>query len=228
MGADVRGWYSALPRAVRMLPHKRPGVALGRLVGLPGQAAAAAGQGQTVGRRLPLTIGGNGGMRQGVIEQHFLSSHCAVCDEQTLQSRPLCPRCMSDPGASLAVLLARTARLERQHTHMVRMCLHCGGGGGGNSGGTRGRDVDRETGQMQREDEAVGPDPSRSHPSAAWGDRQPSFSSAATASGLCAGAGGVVCDSLDCGVYFERRKLAQELVTMSALTQASCHVLGDW
>ena len=172
-------------------------------------------------------------MRQGVIEQHFLSSHCAVCDEQTLQSRPLCPRCMADPGASLAVLLARTARLERQHTHMVRMCLHCGGGGGGDSGNARGRDADRDSSLMQMEDAAAGPEPSRCHPSAAWGDRrtgfsESGFSSAAAASGLCAGAGGVVCDSLDCGVYFERRKLTQELVTMSALTQASCTILGDW
>jgi len=30
-----------------------------------------------------------------------------------------------------------------------------------------------------------------------------------------------VCDSLDCGVYFERRKLQQELATSGALLQAA-------
>jgi len=35
------------------------------------------------------------------------------------------------------------------------------------------------------------------------------------------GDGGVVCDSLDCGVYFERRKLQQELATSGALLQAA-------
>lgn len=40
--------------------------------------------------------------------------------------------------------------------------------------------------------------------------------------------GGVVCDSLDCGVYFERRKLGQEMATLAALTQASSGGLGDW
>lgn len=32
-----------------------------------------------------------------------------------------------------------------------------------------------------------------------------------------AAAGGVVCDSLDCGVFFERRKLAHELNTLGGL-----------
>ena len=34
---------------------------------------------------------------QGVIEQHFLSSHCALCDDQTLRSQTLCRRCLADP-----------------------------------------------------------------------------------------------------------------------------------
>ncbi|KAF5842159.1 hypothetical protein DUNSADRAFT_8846 [Dunaliella salina] len=39
------------------------------------------------------------------------------------------------------------------------------------------------------------------------------------------GDGGVVCDSLDCGVYFERRKVQQELATSGALLQAVERVL---
>ena len=49
---------------------------------------------------------------------------------------------------------------------------------------------------------------------------------AAMASSFCSGAGNVVCDSLDCGVYFERRKLAHELDTMSGLAHDSCDILG--
>ncbi len=33
--------------------------------------------------------------------------------------------------------------------------------------------------------------------------------------------GGVVCDSLDCGVYYERRKLWYELTSLGALLDAA-------
>lgn len=35
--------------------------------------------------------------------------------------------------------------------------------------------------------------------------------------GYNAGCGGVVCDSLDCGVYYERRKVAGELAALGGL-----------
>jgi len=34
----------------------------------------------------------------------------------------------------VARIQARTAMLEAQHRHMVRICLHCGGGGGPGDG----------------------------------------------------------------------------------------------
>ena len=33
----------------------------------------------------------------------------------------------------------------------------------------------------------------------------------------CAGIGGVVCDSLDCGLYFERQKVHRELTSALAM-----------
>lgn len=38
--------------------------------------------------------------------------------------------------------------------------------------------------------------------------------------------GGIVCDSLDCGVYYERRKVAHELAAAAALGQAGLALLG--
>ena len=40
-------------------------------------------------------------------------------------------------------------------------------------------------------------------------------------------AGGIVCDSLDCGVYFERRKLAAELAAVEALADAGLRQLDE-
>lgn len=38
--------------------------------------------------------------------------------------------------------------------------------------------------------------------------------------------GGIVCDSLDCGVYYERRKVAHELAAATALSQAGLGLLN--
>ena len=37
--------------------------------------------------------------------------------------------------------------------------------------------------------------------------------------------GGIVCDSLDCGVYYERRKVAHELAAAAALSKAGLGLL---
>jgi DNA polymerase zeta len=39
--------------------------------------------------------------------------------------------------------------------------------------------------------------------------------------------GGVVCESLDCGVYYERKKAWRELGAMSALAAAAGRALGE-
>jgi hypothetical protein len=36
-----------------------------------------------------------------------------------------------------------------------------------------------------------------------------------------------VCDSLDCGIYFERRKVYYELAAAAALAQAGMQLLDD-
>lgn len=180
VGADVKAWFGAMPRQMRMLPQKRPLSALPLLVGgsSGGSGSAAAGVG---------IVGGGGGIGGGIlpsavartmttaggglgttIDHYYLSRHCAVCDELTRVNQSVCDRCAADPQAAAASLIARTSRLERQHRHMARICLHCSGGGSAD-----------------------------------------------------APHGGIACDSLDCGVYYERRKLAQELASMSALTSAS-------
>lgn len=62
--------------------------------------------------------------------RYYLSRHCAVCDELTHATKPLCERCTAQPQLAAAVLAARWGRLERQYAHLVRLCAHCGGGGG--------------------------------------------------------------------------------------------------
>ena len=112
-----------------------------------------------------------------------------VCICPSLAAAASCPpsRARSSPHArfgrrsAIVVISARAARLERQYTHMVRLCLHCGGGGG-----TAGHVTGGSSGAPPA----------------------PGFSGA-----------GVVCDSLDCGVYFERRKLAHEGATLRALAE---------
>jgi DNA polymerase zeta len=108
----------------------------------------------------------------GTIDRYYLSRHCAVCEALSPAAEALCTRCRAQPQAALAALMARLQRLQQQHVHLVRLCLHCGGGGGLNS----------------------------EH-------------------------GGVVCDSVDCGVYFERRKVLAESEALVALAEAGMTLL---
>lgn len=154
---------------------------------------------------------------------------------------PLCPgpTPRRDPQASLALLAAQVARLERQHTHMVRMCLHCGGGGG--------RVVPLPLQTQHGAAAAAGPSAAAAPGGSGgggWGGGQRGGAAATFGRGGChgaglgcrgargagvaacdlnsynAGCGGVVCDSLDCGVYFERRKLAAELGALGGLLRS--------
>jgi len=145
IGADVRSWFAEMPRPQRPVVQKRS---------------------------LPATTSEG---RSGVtIDRFYLSRHCAVCDELTHVSKPLCECCMLRPQLVAAVLPARFNRLERQHAQLTRICIGCGGGGG----------VDK-----------------------------------------CVG--GVVCDSLDCGVYFERRKAWHEMQALAALAEAGLKQIGN-
>lgn len=97
-----------------------------------------------------------------------------VCDLLTHAAQPLCEECRRNPQLAAAVLSSRASRLDRHHTTLVRVCLHCGGGG--------------------------------APPAVAPGDA-------------------VGCDSLDCAVFFERRKTAHELAASLALATAGLTLL---
>lgn len=161
VGADLRAWYEAMPKVLRMAPQKRPASSFG----------------------LPSRVGGGGGgwlSRNSVLEDFFSSKHCCVCDEphtstlsRTNRPSPLCPKCLAKPASSYATMQLRASSIERQHRHMVRICLHCGGGGGGN--------IEE---------------------------------------------GAVVCNSLDCEVYFERVKLSHETRVARALIEECSTLLS--
>lgn len=95
-----------------------------------------------------------------------------VCDGLTYPHQPVCPRCHRDPQLSVSVLTARAARLQRQYTQLVRVCLSCGGGGARSS----------------------------------------------------AADGAIACRSLDCGIFFDREKLGNELATAEALARVACEL----
>ena len=139
----------------------------GGLTGGVGGAGSAAG---AAAGRPSAAAGPAGGL--STIDSYYLSRHCAVCDALTRVDQPLCEKCLGEPQMAVGVLGSRTARLERQHQQLVRLCLHCGGGGGGDPLG-----------------------------------------------------GGVVCESLDCGVFYERKKSWRELGAMSALAAAAGRAL---
>lgn len=165
-----------MPRPTRLLPQKRPA---GALAVAPQSAAAAAGPAHHYAGQghIPvaaaLTVNGTLAGGSSTIDRYYLSRHCAVCDDLTRVAEPLCEKCRSQPQMAAAVLGARTARIERQHAHLVRLCLHCGGGGGRNA----------------------------EH-------------------------GGIVCDSLECGLYYERRKVAHELSTLSGVAELGLQTLA--
>jgi DNA polymerase zeta len=167
VGADVRAWFAAMPRPQRTLPQKRPQESLPLLPDNSGSHAnnnsgGGGGAGQSNRKAMVTTSHHHfGGIGAGAltIDRFYLSRHCAVCDELTHASKPLCERCLTEPQLAAAVLSSRCNRLGRQYTHLVKVCGACGGGGG-----------------MVNVEE-----------------------------------GGIVCDSLDCGVYFERRKVWKEL-----------------
>jgi DNA polymerase zeta len=155
VGADVKAWYEAMPKVLRMPPQKRPATSLG----LPSASSR------------PRGVSGSHMSKNSVLEDFFSSKHCCVCDEphastlsRTNRTSPLCPKCLAKPSSSYALMQQRAAMIERQHRHMVRICLHCGGGGGG---------VIEE--------------------------------------------GAVVCNSIDCEVFFERAKLSHEARVSRAL-----------
>ena len=147
VGADCRRWFRGMSKVDRSLPQKRTlaGFAIG---GPLGGCESSSGP-------------------SGTIEAYFLSRHCAVCDGETAVNQTVCHACSANPQATVAMLEARAAALERAAGKAMAVCHACGGGGG-------------------------------------------------SASGL----DNMVCVSLDCALFFERRKLEHEFSTARALADA--------
>ena len=166
IGADVRHWFSSMPRPSRMLPLKRPAGAL-PLDDLAMFKNTMSLFGLVSGE----TSANNTNKTNSTIDLFYLSRHCAVCDEMTNAKKPLCKQCTKDPQLATAVLSARVNNLQRQYINIVKVCMRCGGG---------------------------------------------SFGSAF----VPIENGGIACDSLDCGLFFERKKVMLEL--QSAESLAAC------
>lgn len=155
IGVDIKCWYAQMPKIYKHLPHKRP---LSSLPVLNMDGSRESG---------------------GKIDNFYLSRHCVCCDGLTRVNQPLCEGCRKDPQLVAAIIPSRLNRTERQHTHLVRLCLACGGG-------------------------------SRLSPTTTGNNSN---------SDIEDGAGHTVCASLDCGIYFERRKVWFELQVARALDE---------
>ncbi|CAG9460605.1 unnamed protein product [Pedinophyceae sp. YPF-701] len=205
VGADINTWLAAMPRPMRLMPHKRPPQHLpistapdtqprprqggSSAVHVAASAATegwtAAAQGLVSGAAAGI-VGAQRTARAPTIDQYYLSRHCAACDGLTHAARALCDGCRADPQSSALTLGTRAARLDAQLARIVRICLMCGGGTVHAS--------DIEDAGARRD------------------------SSAATSAGIS-------CVSLDCPVYYERNKLAHEAHQASALLDTGLALL---
>ncbi len=162
-----------------------------------------------------------------------------VCDALTRAEQPLCGACLVQPQLAVAVLQSRAAGLETAYACLVQV------GEGAlllRRRSTRGRGTSRS----QPLPEGVAPAMMLAPSSRPDGEPTPfgvAVLGIVTSAhlGLCAqiclhcgggggrpavaGPGGVVCDSLDCAVYFERRKAAWEGATARAQLDAALAVL---
>jgi len=130
------------------------------------------------------------------IDQFFLSVRCAVCGALTEAPRVVCAACAAQPGAAAAALAWRAAALERAAAKAARVCLGCGGGGG-----------------------AVSPAGFAFRGCGGGGRGDQSVRNRDVSGGV--GVGAVECVSLDCALFFARRKTETELRAAAAHVDAA-------
>lgn len=136
-------------------------------------------------------VGGGGGGGGGTtIDSFYLSRHCAVCGELTTSTRVVCEGCAAAPPMAAVVLAWRAARLEQSAQRLAAVCVNCGGGGGG---------VGCGGGQAGGRGGGHG------------GGSGGGGGGGGDVGGMGVGGGSVECVSLDCPVYFERRKVDLEV-----------------
>lgn len=126
------------------------------------------------------------------IDNIFHSAHCAVCFGLTSVGRIVCLSCGADAAYAAATLAWRAVALETQKQKLHKVCLGCGGGGGG--------DASLSVGFS-----GCGTALGTSGCDASTPTRQAQRSIPA-----------IECVSLDCSVFFTRRKTETELETAVA------------
>ena len=141
---------------------------------------------------------GNGG---ATIDAHFNSRKCAACGELTRPNKVACSACASTPSAAAAtatVFGRRAAALESAAHRISAVCVSCQG-----CGGATGCPLPRTRPRNTDADDRTTPDGGvliNAGRRGVWGS--------------------VECESLDCPVYFERRRVEQERADAEATFEA--------
>ena len=65
------------------------------------------------------------------MERFFASRHCAMCGDLTTSKRIVCETCSADAPTTAATLTYRATSLEIKNQKLHKICMGCGGGGGG-------------------------------------------------------------------------------------------------
>ena len=144
------------------------------------------------------------------IDQFFLSARCALCGELTEAPRVVCEACAANPGAAAATLAWRAAALERDSAKLARVCLGCGGGGG----------AVEDAGFAFRGCGGGGGGGGSGDPGLDF------FARTSPSLDVSSRAGAVECVSLDCDVFFARRKAETELHAAAAHVDAAFRLGG--
>jgi DNA polymerase zeta len=211
VGADVRSWYAELPKPNRLLPQKRPLHSLALPPPAPGPGiggAAAAGPACALRHAVvPRAWGdGGGGGAAGALSGAGLGPQvpsAAAGGSHTIDSYYLSQHCAACDGLTRAgEPLCGACRAAPQAAGALLLS---------------------RAARLERQSQALvrlclhcggGGGGGGGEPPAAggWGEE--------------VGDGGVACDSLDCGVFFERRKARREAAALAALAAGGLAMLA--
>ncbi|KAH9328748.1 hypothetical protein KI387_000856, partial [Taxus chinensis] len=104
-GADLKLWYSEMPRPARpMLAKRRPNVS-------PSKSRHSE-------ERYDSKKYQKGPLNKWTIDHYYLSQHCVVCGELIRASTFLCDRCSVNQCIAAITMTGRTSRLETEIQHL--------------------------------------------------------------------------------------------------------------
>lgn len=216
VGADPRAWFHAMARPQRLLPHKRP----------PAPLAAAA----TASTSGPA----------GTIDQYYLSRHCAVGPCSRSPNRSSCrrlPNSTDKRGPSVRFFskgIERCTIYAPRHFKNTDQSACEYGMLRRNIGCRQVCDALTHAAQPLCEDCRCNPQLATAALCARAGRLERHHAAIVRVCLHCGGGGArltpppggsVACDSLDCGLYFERRKAAHELAAALAFQEAGLESL---